>query len=44
MIISGAVICDINGERRADVRIEEGIITEVGEELEGTERLEANSN
>ncbi|MDX9966879.1 MAG: amidohydrolase family protein [Sulfuricurvum sp.] len=41
MIISGAVICDINGERRADVRIEEGIITEIGEELEGTERIDA---
>lgn len=37
MIITGAIICDINGERRGDVRIEEGIITEIGENLSGGE-------
>lgn len=41
MIISGAIICDINGERRADVRIEEGIIQEIGENLSGSEIFDA---
>jgi dihydroorotase len=42
MIISGAVICDINGERRADLRIEEGIITHIGEHLSGAEAIDAS--
>jgi dihydroorotase len=41
MIISGAIICDINGERRADVRIEEGVIQEIGENLSGAEVFDA---
>ncbi len=41
MIISGAIICDINGERTGDVRIEKGIITGVADHLEGEERLDA---
>lgn len=41
MIISGAIICDINGERRADVRIEGGIIQEIGENLSGDEVVQA---
>ncbi|MBV5321344.1 MAG: amidohydrolase family protein [Sulfuricurvum sp.] len=41
MIITGAIICDINGERRGDVRIEEGIITEIGENLSGGEIVSA---
>ncbi|HEX5329867.1 dihydroorotase [Sulfuricurvum sp.] len=41
MIITGAIICDINGERRGDVRIEEGIITEIGENLSGDEIVSA---
>lgn len=42
MIISGAIICDINGERRADVRIEEGRIEEIGEHLSGDEVVRAD--
>jgi dihydroorotase len=41
MIISGAIICDVNGERRADVRIEEGVIQEIGEHLSGSEIFDA---
>jgi dihydroorotase len=41
MIISGAIICDINGERRADVRIEGGIIQEIGEGLSDDEVVQA---
>lgn len=42
MIISGAIICDINGERRSDVRIEEGVITQIGENLSGDEIINAD--
>ena len=41
MIIKGAIICDINGERRSDVRIEEGVVTQIGENLEGDEIINA---
>ena len=41
MIITGAIICDIHGERRGDVRIEEGIITEIGDNLEDDEVIDA---
>lgn len=41
MIISGATICDIHGERKADVRIKEGRIVEIGEGLEGEEIYDA---
>lgn len=42
MIISGAIICDINGERRGDVRIEDGVITQIGENLKGDEIITAD--
>lgn len=42
MIISGAIICDINGERHADIQIEEGIITRIGENLSGDEIIRAD--
>ncbi|MDO9057363.1 MAG: amidohydrolase family protein [Sulfuricurvum sp.] len=42
MIIRGAIICDINGERRSDVRIEEGVITQIGENLDGDEIIKAD--
>lgn len=42
MIISGAIICDINGERRGDIRIEEGVITQIGENLSGDEIISAD--
>ena len=41
MVISGAIICDAAGERQGDVRIEEGIITEIGENLSDGEIIPA---
>ncbi|WP_294892823.1 MULTISPECIES: amidohydrolase family protein [unclassified Sulfuricurvum] len=42
MIISGAIICDINGERRQDVRIENGVIAEIADRLIGDDVVEMN--
>lgn len=41
MVISNAVVCDINGEKQADVRIENGVITEIGTDLKGAEIIDA---
>lgn len=41
MVISGAIICDRQGERKADVRIEKGIVTEIGDALGDDEVLNA---
>lgn len=40
MLICNAIICDINGERQEDVRIENGVIIEIGCNLEGDERID----
>ena len=37
MIISNIIVCDINGERAVDVRIEEGYVVEIGKSLKGDE-------
>jgi len=42
MVISNAIVCDINGEREADVRIEDGLITEIGDFLSDPEIINAN--
>ncbi len=42
MIISNAVVCDVHGERQIDVRIDEGAVTEIGHNLSGDERIDAN--
>ncbi len=42
MIISNTIICDIHGEREADVRIEDGFIREIGSFLSGPEIINAN--
>lgn len=42
MVISNTIICDINGEREADIRIEDGIITEIGEFLSDEDITSAN--
>ncbi|MDD5051476.1 MAG: amidohydrolase family protein [Sulfuricurvum sp.] len=42
MIISGAIICDINGERREEIRIEDGVVTEIGSNLSGDEKILAS--
>jgi dihydroorotase len=41
MIISNAVVCDVNGEYKSDIRIEDGVITELGSNLEGGEITDA---
>ncbi|MDD2789182.1 MAG: amidohydrolase family protein [Sulfurimonas sp.] len=41
MVILNAVICDFSGERRADIRIEEGILKEIGEGLICSETIDA---
>lgn len=42
MIISGAIVCDANGERHVDVRIEDDKIVEVGQHLSGGEIIDGN--
>ena len=41
MLISNAIVCDINGERKVDVKIENGVVTEVGENLSDSEVINA---
>ncbi len=41
MVISNAIICDINGEKEADIRIEDGVITEIGKHLSDSETIDA---
>lgn len=41
MVIKNAVICDINGERKGDIRIENGLIAEIGETLSASEIIDA---
>ena len=41
MVVSNAIVCDVNGEREVDVRIEDGIITEIGSNLTCKEIVEA---
>ncbi|MDD5118051.1 MAG: amidohydrolase family protein [Sulfuricurvum sp.] len=42
MVISDVIICDAQGQRKGDVRIEEGVITQIGENLSGDEILKAD--
>ncbi len=41
MVIFNAIVCDVNGEKKADVRIEKGIITEIGTQLQDVEMIDA---
>ncbi|MDO8453163.1 MAG: dihydroorotase, partial [Sulfurimonas sp.] len=41
MVLSNAMVCDTNGERKADVRIENGVITEIGSGLTCEELIDA---
>ena len=41
MVITNTIICDANGERELDVRIDDGIITEIGASLSGDEIIDA---
>lgn len=40
MLISNAIVCDINGEREADIRIVDGVIVEIGSNLEDSDTLD----
>ncbi|MFT7004536.1 MAG: dihydroorotase [Sulfurimonas sp.] len=42
MILANAIVCDVNGEYKADVRIEDGIITEIGSNLKGEDITDVN--
>jgi dihydroorotase len=42
MVISDVIICDALGQRKGDVRIEEGVITQIGENLSGNEIINAS--
>jgi len=44
MIIQNAIICDVKGERDFDVRIEDGIITEIADNLQGSETIDAKGS
>lgn len=41
MIIKNAIVCDVNGERSVDVRVEDGLISEIGENLIAEDVLDA---
>ncbi|MDB2562263.1 amidohydrolase family protein [Sulfurimonas sp.] len=41
MIIKNAIVCDVNGERKIDVRIENNIVTEIASNLSGGEIVDA---
>ncbi|WP_455756215.1 dihydroorotase [Sulfurimonas sp.] len=42
MLIQNAIVCDVNGEKKADVKIENGIIVEIGSNLNDSEIIDAN--
>ena len=42
MVISNVIVCDVNGEKKSDIRIESGIITEIGSSLNDAEKIDAN--
>ena len=41
MLITNAIVCDVNGERRVDVKVENGVITAMGENLSDSEVIDA---
>ncbi len=41
MLIRNAVVCDVNGERRVDVLIEDGVVTGIGEGLSSEKVIDA---
>ena len=41
MVIHNAIICDVNGEKKADIRVEDGMITEIGQNLKDSQMLDA---
>jgi dihydroorotase len=41
MVISNAIVCDVNGQREIDIRIEDGIITQIDKNLTDDEIIDA---
>jgi dihydroorotase len=41
MLISNAIVCDVNGEREVDIKIEDGVITAIGTNLSDSEVFDA---
>jgi len=41
MLISNAVVCDVNGERNVDVQIQDGVIVAIGENLKDENIIDA---
>ena len=41
MLISNAVVCDVNGEREVDVKVENGIVVAIGKDLSDDEVIDA---
>jgi len=41
MVITNAIICDVNGERKEDIRIEDGKISEIGTNLQADKIVDA---
>ncbi|WP_434636319.1 amidohydrolase family protein [Sulfurimonas sp. NW7] len=41
MLISNAVVCDVNGERNVDVQIQDGVIVAIGENLQDENVIDA---
>ena len=44
MVVSNAIVCDVNGEYEIDIRIVDGIITEIAKGLKDDEILDAKGN
>jgi len=42
MVIANAIICDIDGEKKADIKIKDGIIIEIGSSLSDTTVVDVN--
>ncbi|MBU1658764.1 dihydroorotase [bacterium] len=42
MVVSNVIVCDAHGEKSGDVRIEDGVITEIGSNLKDTQIIEAH--
>lgn len=41
MIFKNAIVCDVNGERVCDVRVENGLFCEIGLDIKGEEEVDA---
>lgn len=41
MVVSNAVVCDVLGEKKCDIRIEDGVITEIAQNLKDSEVIDA---